>query len=476
MMSVVPADLFAGIDDTPDVSTDDTPADDSPADDGIDVPDSIGDEPTEEPAVEEPAEEPVAAAADETKPPATDEDLPEGVRKGKDRKGKEGYFLEQNRYETFHGNHKLVQQATELIGEPLTTEAVKLHHDAYLGQERLFTNLNSGDPAAQTDVVRYLIQEMHGAREAGETGVDPTIPFAASVYETLRENSPDGYANLRLLAARDFIGEMFETAARSNNGSLFSSAQHFAATVAGIGPKPPEMTPEQYVAHVREVTGRMKIPFHTPAEMQSLGKREDPAVALARENAQLRSQLNGRTTTSSAAQFDTWSKANVQTVNKAVFTEVVQPALQSVEASWKKFPADYQDLVVDRLNRLVAKDVKADPALDRRLSDLSVQARRATSEQVRARVGDQIRQLIVNRAKIATEKHKPSVLKFAAESLKGRSDATHERRNGAQTRTAPQGTSAPVKRSLAPDITGFKNNVFDTSIAMKQMLQAINGR
>lgn len=480
MLSSVPTDLFDGIDlsGSGDISVEDTSLEaGDDGDDAIDVPEPIGgeaDAPADDESVQADKPEDDGGAPEVKNPdttPAADEELPEGVRKGKDRKGKEGYFLEENRYKTFHGNHQIVQQGAEILGEPLTIDALKLRNEAYLGQERMFNNLTSGDPAAQADVLGYILREMTGAREAGEVGLDPTVPFAESFLSTIKEQAPDAYANVRLINARDLIGDMFETAAQNGDPHLFSAAQHFARTVAGIGAKPTEMTDMDYASHVRESAERMGIPFFVPAEMQKIVKTEPVESRLVRENAELRAQLNGKTTTSTAAQYDAWARTNVNDVNKSVLEDAVKPALASVEGAWKDFKSDYQDLVVDRLHRLVTKDVRADEGLNQKVLELQGRAKRATSEQVRNQLGTQIKQLLINRANRAVEAHKPAVLKFAAESLKGRSDATHERRTGAQTRTVPKGPSAPVKQSLIADLPAFKNNVYDPKVAAAQAMK-----
>lgn len=471
MLASAPADLFAGIDSIS-ASGDDTIDDSLPADEDVPADEPVIDD---APADEDvPTDAPDAPLADDIAAPppdaAPDEELPEGTIKTKDNKGKYQYRLDENRYKTVYGNHQMVQQLAEVIGEAPTLEALQLRHDTYLANERLYTALESGDPSAQGNAVKFMLDEMRAAHEAGEVGVDPSIPFAQTVYSTLKDNAPDAYANLRFMAARDLVGEMFENAARANNPQLFSSAQHFAATIAGIGPKPANVTPEQYVAHIREVASRSGIPFHTPEEMQGLARGEDPMVQLQRENAQLKQQMNGKGDTSVAERHNAWHTAHIQDVNSSVLNDAVMPSLASVKEQWKDFPADYQRLVVDPLNREVTKAVKSDPGLTQQVNELSQQAKRATSEQVRNAIGERIKQLFVNRAKIAADKVKAPILKFAAEALAGRSSSTHQRRAGAQDRTQPKGPSAPVRTSALPPDLGMKNNVFDPKMAARQAM------
>lgn len=473
MVAGVPSNLFDGISDTPDVSTGDESVDteEAPAETEPDTGDDIA-EPADTTDDESTSEAPAGDATAETKPAeaaAVPEELPEGVTRGKDRKGKPGFFLEEGRYNTFHGNHKIVQQASELIGEPLTPEAIQLRHEAYLGQERLFNNLTSGDPAAQGDVVSYILREMKGAQQNGEVGVDPTIPFAESVYKALQAEAPDAYAHLRFQGARDLIGEMFDQAARVGDRDLFSSAQRLAVALAGVGPKPADVTDQQYAAYVRDVTGRAEIPFYTLPEMQGLAKPENELTQAQRKIADLESRLNGGSRNGTAEQYNTWFRENVKAVNASIVDDAVKPALASVEAGWQKFPDDYKRLVTDPLHREIVAAVKADPRLDQQVKDLQMRARRATSEQVRAQLGEQIKQLFVNRARQVAEAKAPPIIKFAADWLKGRSDNNHERRNNAQARTTPKGPGAPVKTSSVPADIGFKDGIYDPKVALKQM-------
>jgi hypothetical protein len=476
MLSSIPADIMAdfnlaGSGDAPLVE--DAPIEDTPVEEPSVEDAPIEDVPSDEPQPELSAEpEP---SVDPVDPPAPAEDLPEGVTKGKDSKGRQKYFLDPNRYETVYGNHKMVQEAQKMLGEPLTQESLEVRNRAYLAQERLFSNLTSGDPALQSDVVDFMIGEMTGAREAGETGVDPTVPFAETVYTKLRDTAPDGYANLRYLAARDLVGEMFEQASATNDNGLFAAAQQFARKLAGIGDKPAEMTDAQYVEHVREVTNRAGLPFYTPQEMKGLNRGPDPLTAAQRRIQELEAQVNGRGKATEAEQFRAWDQNHVQTVNQAVDDEAVMPSLgESVKTAWEKFPDDYTDKVLTPLKSKVTAAVKSDPVLNQRVTELRARISRAASEQVRNNLGEQIKSLVVNRARIAADEAKGPILQKAAEWLKWRSQQTNGRREAGQNRTAPKGTSTPVNRSLIPDIPQFKGaengkgGMFDSKTALQQ--------
>lgn len=480
MMAAIPADVLSSFAEAPTSVGTETP-DDTPAVDDAPAAEPADTTPADEAAVEKPITEPATddsapdAAAPDTPPAADAEELEEGIVRSKDSKGKFKYNLEENRYKTVYGNHQLVQKANEILGEPLTIDGIEHLQQVSTAHDRLWDHMTSGDPAQQSLVVKEFINEMKQAQTSGETGVDPTIPFATTVYEALRDSSPDGFAHLRLQGARDLLSEMFESAAANNNQALFGSAQHIAAALLGIGPKPANVTDAQYVAHIQQAASNAGIPFHTLKDMGTLVRTEEPLSAAERRIQELESQLNQRSGTSQTEQFSTWSRANQQTVNTAVYDEAVKPILSAVEDAWKDFPDDYQGLVVDRLNGAVTKALAGDQDLIRRTKELRARAQRATSEQVRADIGAEIQKLYVNRAKLAVDGAKAPILKSAATALKGLSVQNNSRRAAAQTRTAPQGTGTPVRQSVLPtEGAQFKNNMFDRDAAVKQAMSFLN--
>lgn len=462
LMATVPSDFFN------DVSTPaaETPVDASadlpgeidtfePPADLEDAPEDVADESLEDGS----AEEPVAAVADKTKP---GEELPEGVTKGKDRNGKEGLFLTQPRYETFHGAHKTLQQVSEILGEPATLPALQLREQAFQAQEMLFNDINSGDPASQSKVINYFLDQMQQAKESGEIGVDATVPFAQTVYASLKEKSPDGYANIRLMAARDLMSEMFESASKSGDPDLFTSVQHLVRALTGA-PKGTDST------GVRAIAERMGVPFYSKAEMANLARGADPVQTLRQENESLKNQLHGRQSTNQAAQLAEWKQQTNTAIEQGIDSEAVQPALASVADAWKRFPAEYKTHVVDALHSKVDAIVRADPVLKNRITALQSRASKATSAQVRQDLAIQIRMAYVNRAKLATEASLRPVLDSANRILTGLSNSAHERRQSAQGRTAPtRGAQGSVNRSLRPDSNSMPGGTFDPSLAVKQ--------
>ena len=464
LISDTPSDVFdsAGADPVLD-----TPSD-APAEvETIETPAGLeGDEapPEETPTEEEPQQ--TEAEPEAKKKAAQTEELPEGVVAGKDRNGKPGLFVEDARWKTIYGNHQLVQKVSELLGEPATPEALQLRHEAYMAQERMFGDLNSGDQAQQSNVVNYVLEEMNRARQDGEVGVNPAVPFAEAVYDGLRRKSEDGYATLRMHAARDLVEEMFNEAASNGYEDLTFAAQHFAKTLAKVPPEVKDLN------LVRKACQRFGIPFYAKGELspeQANNGRHTDFETLRNENERLNSIVNGNPQASQAAQFDTWFQATAQTVKGAILDEAIKPALVSVADAWKKYPNDYQDLVVDRLHRKVTETIRADAGFTDGIKLLNDQARRAVSAQRRTELAQAIQQRYVNRAKLAVDAVKKPILEFAANRLKEQADQLHARRTAAQNHTTPKGSAGQVPRSLMPKgLPEMRDGIYDPAVAMEQ--------
>ncbi len=380
--------------------------------------------------------------------------MPEGVS----REAK-GMRVDEARWKMIYGNHQLVQQVSEMIGEPVTREALELRQQAYQMQEQLYSDLNSGDASLQSRVLDFVLGDMTRAQREGEVGTDPTVSFTQAFYEKIQQH-PDAHAQLRFSAAKDLVGEMFHQAAQSNDSALFAAAQHIARTLAGV--RPEILKTPNGLATLRATTERMGLPFYLQEEMANLAKGEDPTAQMRARIESLESQLNGRTTSTQAAQFDSWRGAT----NQAIASGILD--------SWKAFPTEYQEQVITPLNSEVTRVLGQDAAFKSQIKQLTDQAQRAVSPQVRQRVTEQIKQLYTYRAQQAIEANKRPILAKAAEYLKGRSDANHARRAAGQSQTAPKGVTTAVPRSVVPgnmDKSAFTDSsgIFDPQKASRYM-------
>lgn len=378
---------------------------------------------------EEPAEDPLAeAAAPPVDPNAQQKpDLPEGVREATIN-GKKEMRLTPARYETFHGAHKTLREFEAMAGEPVTAETFDVRNRAFIGQERLYGDLLSGEPEAQGKVLSHFIDEAQQALANGEVGTDPTIGLGQAFYDTIQEKAPDAYAHLRMRAAGDLVKEMYAEAQRSGNKNLAVSASHVAKALGLSYKKDDDIT--QFLA--------------TPAA------QADPLANLRAENQRLQDQINGTRTTNATEQFQAWRGSTTKAVTSGVLTEAVQPSLAAERKAWEKFPTQFDNLVVAPLNKAVKQTIAGDKNFATRIQLLEQSAQRATSAQKRSEIAGQIKQAYVNRARLAVEGHKAGILREAAALLKQGNDATHQRQQAAQGQRGPRGPQNPAPQSLIP--------------------------
>lgn len=388
-------------------------------------------EETEDPSPDDVLNEEVPEVEDEpiVEAATTEDNLPEGVRKGQDRSGKQGLFVTPERWKAIYdGGYKTLKSLEGIAGEPVTPELFDVYNRAYVGQEKLFGDLLSGDPNAVGSVLSHFLQEGARAMKAGEVGTDPIVPMAQQFYSTIQEQHPDAYAALRIKAGTDLVAEMYTEAAQSGNRNLWLATGHIAKTLG--------------------------LPFKKSDEMESFASvQTDPVRTLQQENLQLKAKLEGRNTNSQAAQLDTWHATTKQATLSAILNEAVTPALSDLQAAWGKISGGkeaFKDLVLDRLHSQVLATMKADTRFEGRMKLLRENAARATSAQRRAEIGEQLKQLHVHRAKLAADIHLPAIKSFAANAFKERSAANHQRRANGANHVAPSG-GTPVRRSLAPN-------------------------
>lgn len=409
----------------------------SPDNEGMDFDELNGQGETEDPTPDNTLnEEPIEEEAEPiVEAQATEEDLPDGVRKGQDRSGKQGLFVTPERWKTIYdGGYKELKGLEAIAGQPVTKDLFKVFNEAYMGQERLFGDLLSGDPKAVGGVLDYFLKEGAQAMKDGAVGTDPIVPMAQQFYSTIQKH-PEAYAALRMKAGTDLVQEMYAEAAQSGNRNLWLATGHIAKTLG--------------------------LPFKKSDEMESFAQvQTDPNRILQQENQQLRAQLTGKQTNNQAAQLDTWHATTKQSTLSAILNEAVAPALSDIQEAWGKIQGGkeaFKDLVQDRLHSQVMKTLSEDAAFEGRMKLLRESAARATSAQRRNDIGEQLKQLHVHRANQAVEALLPAIKKFAGAAFQERNVATHQRRANAANHRAPGGSGTAVRQSLVPTGMDFED-------------------
>lgn len=379
------------------------------------------------------------------------EELPSGVRKMKDRSGNEGYFVEPKSWEGFQSSHKLVQDASNLLLEPLSMETLELRDRAYQGQERMYTDFLSGEPEAVERFIQDWALTAKDAMATGQIGGDPFVPFTAQLYKNLETISPDAYTSLRMQTARDLIEDMYQVAAELKNPDLYKSVGHIAKN--------------------------LNLPFKPTAEMdQFFSQRAAPAPpdqALREENQRLKEQLNGTAQSQAQAAFQNFTTETAKTVHSTVISDVIGSSLASIKEAWAKVDGGekaFNDMVVDRAWNTIKKSMSEDTRFHEQIARLDRQAKLATNPATRKQIGQQIVQAHVNKAKLVLEASRKEISTFAAEKFKEQNKQAHDRRAAAQTQRGAKGATSPVQKSLVPGTTSNSKagTMFNPSLAAKE--------
>jgi hypothetical protein len=407
-----------------------------PAESEGEVPDDAVPEAEDELPVPETPEEPAPAA-----------ELPEGVREATIN-GKKEMRLTPQRYELFHGAHKTLREFEQMAGEPITPDTFDVRNRAYIGQEKLYGDLLSGEPESQAKVLGHFFDEASQAFQNGEVSADPSISLAQTFYDTLQAKSPDAFAHLRMKAADSLVNEMYQEAQRTGDRNIAVSASHIAKAL-GIGYKN-----DNDIAQL----------------LATRSVSTDPITSLRAEKARLEQQLNQQATTKATEQYDSWKSTTVKAVTSGVLSEAVSPSLETERKAWEKFPTQFENLVVAPLNKAVKQTIGQDSKFGERIQLLEQAAKRATAQK-RGEIAGQIKQLYINRAKLAVDAHKATVLREAATLLKQGNDATHQRRAAAQQQRGPRGPQVPAPASIAPKQVVNPGGIFDAKAETARLRQ-----
>lgn len=439
----------------------------------VDVPGEVGGadesteaEPAEEPEqqVEEPGEaetpEPAEEPAEQPEEPqvAASEELPEGVRKIKDRQGNEGMFVTPERWQEIYDNgYRVNQQVSEIIGEPLTPEAIEFRQSALMANEQLQNDLMSGDPAIQANVFRYINDMFTKAKTSGEIGADAMVPLTEAFYTTVRDSNPEAYSNLRSRAADDLLEEMYQESVQNQHLNLDQKRSLWLST-----------------SHLARALGKSWRPDKDFD--RAIAQPINPNSAIVQERDQLKQQVDSFAKTQRQSEFQYFKAETGKGVRTAVLKDAIEPAIpKSVADQWAKFPSQYQANVIEPLRNKVAQIVESDTRFMNSIKVMEQRAQMATNPQARQTISEQIVGAYANRAKLAAAAVKGQILKEAAEKFKTDNQAKHQRLQAAAQQRGPKGPQNQVPRSLIPNDVGKGVNGVATRESMLADISRVFG-
>lgn len=416
-------ELFA---DVPTGDTASTPTE-TPADDTSDTgdvtdsaPELDAPESPEAPeTTEEPTEEP--PAADPAKPTPEQTDVPEGATM-RERNGKKEYVFPEERGKTVYAGYKLAQEAEQLLGEPLTREALKARQDAHEWLETQKIEFVSPDPGEQANVFQNMFREAAQALAAGEIGHDPLETVGEAFLTTLQNTAPEHYERAERWVMQGVIDKLYQAAAESNNEKLLRTVQNLDHHYSG--------------KYVRDEDLARRTPDAITRREQELARREQQIQQHQQRQAQ--------------ARWNTWHNNTKSTIGESVKTVIAQQIPDAVQQAFAKMPNGTQRIenIKQLLDLEVKNAIRGDQNWRQQNANLFKQAEMAPSEQRRQAIAQQIVQRYEQRARQVLAAKAKQILDAETLSLKQANAATHQRQQAAANQKGAVGGSRPPARSI----------------------------
>lgn len=415
-------ELFA---DVPTGDTASTPTE-TPADDTSDT----GDVTDSAPELDAP-ESPETPEESDTEPPLPEEakptpeatDVPEGATM-RERNGKKEYVFPEERGKTVYAGYKLAQEAEQVLGEPLTPQALRARQDAHEWLETQKIEFVSPDPGEQANVFQNMFREAAQALAAGEIGHDPLETVGEAFLTTLQNTAPEHYERAERWVMQGVIDKLYQAAAESKNEKLLRTVQNLDHHYSG--------------KYVRDEELSKRVPDATTRREQDLAQRE--------ANIQQHQQRQAQ------ARWNTWHNNTKSTIGESVKTVIAQQIPEAVQQAFSKMPNGTQRIenIKQLLDLEVKNAIRGDQNWRQQNALLFKQAEMAPSEQRRQAIAQQIVQRYEQRARQVLTAKAKQILDAETLSLKQANAATHQRQTAAAQQKGAVGGSRPPARSI-PD-------------------------
>lgn len=373
------------------------------------------------PVGEAPLEEEPAPAKEEPPKDENGEELPDGVRVV-DKNGVKEFRLREGRYRAFHESYKTAQAVEEILGEPLTPEAIEARHSAFVAQEAMIADFMSGDPGSESRFLENLAKWSQSARESGEVEHSPLRNIANRLPEfLLRSGDTEGFEAMAAPVFRAQLDQLYQEAAAPGNEDLFASLQHLDKRLFGSFKKRAEITaPDPLLKRKAELDAQEARIKHVDAQRS----QRELAAWQAKTGEQIRS-----------------------TVDEAI-AEHLGPA---VLKSYDKFPTELT-AVKNLLRSEFQASLKNDSAWQQYLATIERRAANAKNPEVREAITAEARSKYKAKAAWwANPARNPKVkeiLSQRAASIKATSDANHQRHATSAARREPGTAGAPPRQTV----------------------------
>lgn len=426
------------IDDTPEPVSDVPPSEpqsvppaSTPEQDGPDLDAEFADEQQTdaEPEQTDPAQE--AKPAETTAATGADS-LPEGV-KVRTIGGKPVWTLDPEVGKQAFARAALVQEAEEILGEPVTKEALQLRQEILVGNEQIRADALSDSIEDQARVVLHFQELMNGARERGEIGHDAMAGFARATLNVAINSDPQTreavVKDLLEFTIDDTYNQAIEESDPQEAAKLWGAAQRMEQRNFGKF-----RSKDEFEQKRTEFASKPKSRFARPAPAAAGQPQAQPQQA------------------APAEQFTSWKRETDSKIGSEAVETNVDSALSHIsEDLRKKNPIVFQSLR-DQLLAEVRKGLRANQQLQTSVQAAVNRARLAVNPEVRNQIAQEIVKRQSAEVKRILDAKKGPILSEFAHVFAGASNQTKQRVQAAKvaSRTVPPSGGPSQSRTMRP--------------------------
>lgn len=383
-----------------------------PIDDAPDAP--VDDEPD---AAE--AADPAPPADDATKEPSAD-DLPEDAVVRVGRNGKKEIVYPEARGLAIYAGYKTAQAAAEILGEPLTPDALTSRQTSHEWLAAQNMDAISPNVKEQGYVFANLFRTAAEAISRGEISHDPLETMGEAFLNTMAQVSPENHQRTVNFVLNQHIQEMYDEAAQTGDQKLLKTAQNLDYKLNNRFLKDDEL--------------KTRTKPQVDSREQDLRQREQQIAQHQRQQQKVA--------------WDGWNQNTTSSIQQSVDSAVNEAIPPEVRKAFESSPEgkDRMANTVRLLNIEIREALNKDPKWSSATRDLYTRASRAASEEVRESLRTQIVQRYQARARQVIAANAAKIIGAQSAGLKTANAAKHNKLAEAQQQKSTPGTSTPAPR------------------------------
>jgi hypothetical protein len=415
------------------------PAADPVKDTAVDEP-AIADDPideTPEPVVDEPAADDPAAPPAEEAPKDTADDLPEDAVVRVGRNGKEEVVYPKARGMAIYAGYKTAQEAEQILGEPLTPDALTSRQTSHEWLSAQNMDAISPNPKEQGYVFANLFRTAAEAISRGEISHDPLETMGEAFLNTMAQVSPENHQRTVNFVLNQHIQQMYDEAAQTSDVKLWKTTQNLDYKLNNTFLKDEDM--------------RTRTKPTVDSREQDLRQREQNIAQHQRQQQKVA--------------WEGWNTGTKSSIQQSVDSAVNEAIPAELRKSFESSPEGKDRLAntIRLLNVEIREALNGDQKWVSATRDLYTRASRAASEEVRESLRTQIVQRYQARARQVIAANAAKIIGAQSAGLKTANAAKHNKLAEAQQQKNTPGTGTPAPR-FVPQRADARKQTWDEHV------------